>query len=46
MTTDVINAIIDNNVQEPLHVVRVVSFGAGQVGESGVLAPLQVCRCI
>lgn len=31
-----------NPRQDPLHVVRVVSFGEGQVGESGVLAPLRV----
>lgn len=34
--------LISLDRQDPLHVVRVVSFGEGQVGESGVLAPLKV----
>ena len=33
---------LPSDEKDPLYVVRVVSFGAGQVGESGVLAPLQV----
>lgn len=31
----------DDRDQDPLYVVRVVSFGEGIVGESGVLAPFQ-----
>lgn len=35
---------LPSNEQDPLYVVRVCSFGEGQVGESGVLAPLKVGR--